>query len=265
MQPVMRKKYITVSLALLFIASLFLYSFSAGITGVTRKSSAPGCTCHGSLTPSVNVRIDGPDSVYANDSADYIVTITGGPLVMGGTNIAAKLGTLIPGTKLKTLNGELTHIQPYPPVSGAVSFNFKYKSPGIPGADTIYANGNSVDFNGFSTGDNWNYAMNKSIVVTAPTGIANANVNAGSFILNQNYPNPFNPETEITFSIPKSSYVNLTVHDISGKLTSVLVNSHLTSGNHSIKWNASEFPNGVYFYTLKSGKSVITKKMILLK
>lgn len=45
-----------------------------------------------------------------------------------------------------------------------------------------------------------------------------------NFVLNQNYPNPFNPSTNISFSIPKSSFVTLKVYDISGKEVSVLVN-----------------------------------------
>lgn len=261
----MRKIHCFVSLSSLFVAVLFFYSFSGGITGVTKKSTSPGCTCHGSFTPGVNVSIIGPDTIRANDSANFSVTISGGPLVMGGTNIAARLGSLIPGDGLRKFDNELTHIAPYSPSGGTVTFNFKYKSPSIPGTDTIFANGNSVNFNGFSSGDNWNFAPSKKIIITSSTAVVNINAELKSFSLEQNYPNPFNPNTKINFSLQESSEVLLTVYNSIGEIAETLVNSKISAGAYTMEWDASVFPAGIYFYIMKTQKNSITKKMMLIK
>ncbi|MCI0473910.1 MAG: T9SS type A sorting domain-containing protein, partial [Ignavibacteria bacterium] len=95
-----------------------------------------------------------------------------------------------------------------------------------------------------------------------------------SYSLSQNYPNPFNPETKITFSIPSwegysfsrgVGFVNIKVFDISGREVGTLVNEHLSPGTYSVKWNASGFSSGIYFYTLIAGNFKETKRMILIK
>ena len=85
------------------------------------------------------------------------------------------------------------------------------------------------------------------------------------FGLQQNYPNPFNPGTTISFSIPERSYVNLKVYDVLGNEVVTLVDEERDAGNHTVNFYASEFPSGVYFYKLKAGEYIYTKKMILLK
>ncbi|MHB9014211.1 MAG: M4 family metallopeptidase [Ignavibacteriaceae bacterium] len=83
--------------------------------------------------------------------------------------------------------------------------------------------------------------------------------------LQQNYPNPFNPSTIINYQLPISGKVILKVYDLLGREVTTLVNEQQNAGNYSVKFNAGNLPNGVYFYQLKSGDFVSTKKMILLK
>lgn len=83
--------------------------------------------------------------------------------------------------------------------------------------------------------------------------------------LKQNYPNPFNPSTNIAFSIPEVTNVSLTVYNALGQKISELLNTRLAAGSHSIYWDASTSPTGVYFYQLKTGDNVQTKKMLLIK
>lgn len=93
------------------------------------------------------------------------------------------------------------------------------------------------------------------------------------FKLNQNYPNPFNPETEIGFHIPKSSFVNIIIYDALGNEIETLLNENLAPGIYNVKWNASNYPSGVYFYKLTAGDVSTslstdfteTKKMVLIK
>lgn len=85
------------------------------------------------------------------------------------------------------------------------------------------------------------------------------------FGLHQNYPNPFNPSTEISYSVPEPSFVSLSVFNSVGQEIAQLVKEFKGVGNHSITWNASGLPSGVYFYSFKAGKYSSLKKMILAK
>ena len=90
------------------------------------------------------------------------------------------------------------------------------------------------------------------------------------FSLNQNYPNPFNPTTTIKYSVPllenrQTVPVQLKVYDILGKELKTLVNDNLNSGIYEVQFNASEFPSGLYFYTISAGNYTQTKKMMLMK
>ena len=83
--------------------------------------------------------------------------------------------------------------------------------------------------------------------------------------LTQNYPNPFNPSTKIKYSIPQISNVTIKVFDILGNEIETLVNEEKHTGVYEITWYAEEIPSGVYFYQLKAGDFVESKKMVLLK
>lgn len=88
---------------------------------------------------------------------------------------------------------------------------------------------------------------------------------SGKYVLYQNYPNPFNPTTKISFDIPKHGFVSLIIYDILGREISTLVNEELKQGKHDVLWNAENFASGVYFYKIKSGGFVETKRMLLIK
>lgn len=85
------------------------------------------------------------------------------------------------------------------------------------------------------------------------------------FDLSQNYPNPFNPETNIRFTIPYKSFVTLKIFDILGKEIATIVEDVKAPGYHEVKFDASSISSGVYFYTLKAGTYIETKKMVLMK
>jgi hypothetical protein len=85
------------------------------------------------------------------------------------------------------------------------------------------------------------------------------------FALSQNYPNPFNPTTSISYSIPKSAFVTIKVYDLLGREVTTLVNENKPVGNYNVEFNAGKLVSGVYFYRMKAGDFVQTKKLILLK
>jgi hypothetical protein len=81
----------------------------------------------------------------------------------------------------------------------------------------------------------------------------------------QNYPNPFNPSTKITFRVGSSAFVSLKVFDLLGRQVSALVNEVLKPGNYERVFDASGLASGVYFYQLRSGSFVETRKLLLLR
>jgi len=82
----------------------------------------------------------------------------------------------------------------------------------------------------------------------------------------QNYPNPFNPTTTIEFSVLKESEVSIMVYDLTGKEVTSLVKGKLEQGEYEVKWNASEYPSGVYFYSMYvNGEKQSTQRMLLVK
>lgn len=99
------------------------------------------------------------------------------------------------------------------------------------------------------------------------TGIENELFNTfpDDFVLQQNYPNPFNPITIITYGLPEANKVELTLFNALGKEVAILSEGHRDAGYHQVEFNAAELPSGVYFYQLRAGDFVKTKKMILMK
>lgn len=85
------------------------------------------------------------------------------------------------------------------------------------------------------------------------------------FNLGQNYPNPFNPTTIIQFSIKNKSFASLKIYDILGNEVAVLIENLLEAGFHSIEFNASDLPSGIYMYRLQTDEISLTKKMIILR
>ena len=83
--------------------------------------------------------------------------------------------------------------------------------------------------------------------------------------LSQNYPNPFNPSTKITFELKNSGYTTLKVYDMLGNEVATLVQNELTSGSHSVNFNAASLASGTYVYQLNVNGTRITNKMVLLK
>jgi len=85
------------------------------------------------------------------------------------------------------------------------------------------------------------------------------------FLLYQNFPNPFNPNTVISYQLPEGSNVNLKIFNSLGEEIETLVNEEKPAGTYEVTWNATSQPSGIYFYKLRAGEFIQTKKMIFLK
>ena len=86
-----------------------------------------------------------------------------------------------------------------------------------------------------------------------------------AYNLGVNTPNPFNPATTITYSLPTDTHVRLTIFNSTGQVVAELCDKGMSAGVHTMVWDASGMPSGVYFYRLHAGEFVKTRKMLLLK
>ena len=85
------------------------------------------------------------------------------------------------------------------------------------------------------------------------------------YILAQNYPNPFNPTTTINFNIPKEDFVNVTIFNSLGEKVATLLDGVMSSGSHSLTFDANGFASGLYILKMSSGSYSNTIKMNLMK
>jgi len=88
--------------------------------------------------------------------------------------------------------------------------------------------------------------------------------------LDENRPNPFNPVTTIVYSLAAPRHVTISVYNVKGQLVSTLVNEHKPAGEFSVEWDGhdrsgQQVASGVYFYRMKTGRYVSTRKLVLLK
>lgn len=86
-----------------------------------------------------------------------------------------------------------------------------------------------------------------------------------SFGLFQNHPNPFNPTTRFDYALAADVQVSLRIYDVLGRELRTLVDGFQEAGLHSVDFDASELPSGVYFYRLNAGKFTQMRKMILMR
>lgn len=115
-------------------------------------------------------------------------------------------------------------------------------------------------FAGSNVGASWRATL------SGLTGIDRSPGNAPSrFTLYQNYPNPFNPTTVIQYHLPSPCFVTLIVYDVLGRRIATLVEKNQRAGTHTVTFNGNRLSSGIYFYSLKAGNVVRTKKLIILK
>lgn len=134
----------------------------------------------------------------------------------------------------------------------------------------------AVDANDYLYAGPWGYSLYKTTTSTV-TSVENENELPTTFYLEQNYPSPFNLSTKIRYNIPNvGSGLALTVlkvYDVLGNDIATLVNEHKSAGTYEVEFSAIGRPessikhpaSGIYFYQLRAGEFVQTKKMVLIK
>jgi photosystem II stability/assembly factor-like uncharacterized protein len=117
--------------------------------------------------------------------------------------------------------------------------------------------------------EGWIVGSNGTILHTTNGGVTAIQENTytlpDEFNLKPAYPNPFNPSTTLEFDIPRTSYISMKVYDIMGREVETLVNEELNVGSYTVKWDATKYSSGVYFYKLHSENFTEMKKMLLVR
>lgn len=214
-------------------------------------------------------------------------TALGGPVGSGpGSSTAGwtSLGT-VPVVQGPTLNG-VSLIFTLPPIlvtagdTVGVALKFtgagpRYVGTGSP-ALSVYSDSNMTLITGegrsapFTPSGSWfsSRALTGEIryVVNPISSVGNIGKEIpDGYNLSQNYPNPFNPSTTIEFAIPKKNKVVLKIYNAQGQEVSTLANEEYNAGTYRVRWDASGFTSGVYFYSLKAENFTQTKKLLLVK
>jgi hypothetical protein len=239
-----------------------VFSYPTGVAGRTLLGSSPGCTCHSSsANTNVVVSVTGPLTLLAGQTGTYTFSVSrsAGTFSTGGIDIAVSSGTLGIGTSsgIKILSGEVVQSAKF---TGATTKTFTFTAPGTAGNVTMAVTGA-----GGTNPPAWNHGTSITIVVSPLTGVVKTGEIAAVYNLAQNFPNPFNPITKISYSIPKSSEVSLTVYDILGQRVASLVREKQDAGSYSVDFDASSLSSGVYYYKIQAGDFVSIKKMTLVK
>jgi len=122
------------------------------------------------------------------------------------------------------------------------------------------------------TGTAWfdDFSVQKMVVSSTAIDPEFVNVVPDKFQLLSNYPNPFNPETNIRFTVPEISRVNISIYNMLGQKVRTLVNNVMITGYHTVTWNACNdmgdpVASGVYIYVMTSNDQRFTNKMMLIR
>jgi phosphodiesterase/alkaline phosphatase D-like protein len=139
------------------------------------------------------------------------------------------------------------------------TFNNAFGKVTVYGADSV----------NLSLVDEFSELITSYTIVNTVTSVDEKNLEVADFYLGQNYPNPFNPSTQINWQLAEGSKVTLNVYDILGREIATLIDEYRPAGKYETEFNAAYagggLHSGVYFYRLKAGNFIATKKLLLLK
>ncbi len=211
-----------------------------------------------------------------------VINVGGGgyaPLVSGYSTISAHYGSLTGYYKFTQVGGDFLSITALMLKNGSAigtgtfttgsnissytqfTANIEYYLPGTPDSAWIVAFIDGVD----SVNIGSTFFLD-DLAFGAVTGVTeSAGFRPNVYSLTQNYPNPFNPTTEIGFNLPSSGFTTLKVFNVLGVEVTRILEGDISAGSHTVSWNASPFPSGMYYYQLRSNDFVETKRMVLIK
>ena len=281
---------INLLLGLLFITMIIIASENSvndpDLIGGT-ELNGNGCVCHTVERDfSVDVWVEGPDTLYEGEMGLYKMFLAGGPAEAGGYNVAGRFGEMVLVDTFSFQHplamNELTQAfsLPFPTPEDTIYWEFGYLASDSSFTDTIYSCGLSLVWDTIPDPlDRWNFGSKFPLTILPVTAVeSEQNGLPDNFLLSQNYPNPFNPTTKIKFTIPvvETEYalsVQLIIYDVLGNEVVTLFKEEKPAGEYEVEFNTGlihqTLSSGIYFYQLHAGSGegtfVETKKMILLR
>lgn len=215
------------------------------------------------IPPMVLLGTDGegiPNTIrYTRLSGYYKYTQAGSDLFIariiltktGDITVGAGSLTLPPATNFTPFNVDITYATNDTPDTLAVSFE-------VNGVGVLGTVGTSYVIDNLS--------------LSTSTSNDDQTIEINNFSLEQNYPNPFNPKTTIKFNIPNvetlratSLRVSLKIYDLIGNEVATLADEEKSAGEYEVEFNGGNLSSGIYYYTLRAGSFVETKKLMLMK
>ncbi len=103
------------------------------------------------------------------------------------------------------------------------------------------------------------------ILQVVEVGINDEHLAPREFTVVSNYPNPFNSSTVIEYDLAVTSEVSIGIFDIQGRRLETIEQGSQPAGAHSVIWDAGGQSSGIYFYRIKAGDKIETRKMVLIK
>jgi len=283
----MKVNYIIAFLFLSFVTVVIIANINeTNLIGCTElNGDPPGCVCHTfERDTSVIVWVEGPDTLHIGETGFYTMYLTGGPAEAGGYNVAGRFGQMELVDTFSFRNplalNELTQAfsLPFPTIEDTIFWNFGYTASDSSAEwDTIYSCAISLVWDTIPDPlDRWNFGQKFPVKILDPVSISlEEEGNVNRYRLFQNYPNPFNPITTIRFTIPQderreTQEVRLKVFDLLGNEVKTLVNEEKPAGTYEVEFSVGQnsilsLSSGIYFYQLRAGYFVETKKMIIIK
>jgi photosystem II stability/assembly factor-like uncharacterized protein len=273
------------------ITSIGISSMNSGITANLRSISFPSSSLGWTCTNGIILHYDGStwyeqDSPLYSYNGIYMSNDTAGWAVGIGLGTGGLVGVIVNTTD----GGSNWNYQTNPDTSNISLWNVFFLD-----ASEGWAVGDSgVVLHTTNSGTNWNIEIDgwtknmlRSVQFTSPTNgyvlgnnktlfkyglltnVEEQTAQLTEFKLEQNYPNPFNPSTSIQYAISSRQIVQLKVYAVLGNEVATLVNEEKPAGSYEVMFNPESSirhpASGVYFYQLKAGDYLETKKMMLLR
>ena len=236
--------------------------WATGYVGKLYKSTDSGLTFD--LSNTLNFSLVDRNNLYVNDSLIFMGDLTVGKGIFYSTDYGIAWENRYHHRTIASVGGNGNYI-----IAGTFrdiiySTNSGSTLDSIPYPQEFYGSVTEIEFdkNGqlfFGTSSNGLYEMDFVVSIEDDPPINK------DFYLSQNYPNPFNPTTNISYSISQRSFVTLKIYDVLGNEITTLINKEMQSGSYEVEFDASNLPSGIYFYQIRAGAFVDTKKLVLMK
>ncbi len=232
------------------------------------------------------------NNIFASKDSFYTFIVTGNRNLVANfrVNHAPVFVKEMPDTAIMATTKYFFKYEAVDPDGDSLKF---YTSTQLPNSSVLLENG---QFGWRPSNNDFIYANKTEVIIYVTDGILKtfsrkttlrirevSSINDNNevpkeYSLSQNYPNPFNPETTIEYSVPVETRrgeslqrISLRVYDVLGREVATLVDEYKRSGNYKVTFNtrhlerSREMTSGVYFYQLRSGNYVETKKLVLMK